>query len=194
MKVSLFLAEGIQLQSGKLVVPGCLSDQVGIVRTFDAAGRLESEEKLMLDSQKVRLSSCCGSSCVDVKAVVLLCDTDSKLLDDPDQRSCLSLLSSDCQSLWQRCHRVRDTGVFDVTAVLQADVNEFFCHPVLLGDNLYNKDRPKVVPPLRDSEGTKDRDKDKQQSTATAGVDSQPTRVSLPAVWVVVQTAGIQSC
>ena len=31
----------------------------------------------------------------------------------------------------------------------QTSPNEFFCHPVLLGDNLYLKDRPKVTPPPR---------------------------------------------
>lgn len=31
----------------------------------------------------------------------------------------------------------------------KVDANEFFCHPVPLGDNLYCKERPKVVPPPR---------------------------------------------
>lgn len=54
MKVSLFLAEGIQQpQSGKLVAPSCLSDQVGLVRTFGDTGKLEREERLQVASQKV---------------------------------------------------------------------------------------------------------------------------------------------
>lgn len=55
VKVSLFLNEGIQLQSGKLVMPSCCNDQVGVVRTFGADGKLESEEKLQVASQKVSL-------------------------------------------------------------------------------------------------------------------------------------------
>eukprot|EP00983_Pelagomonas_calceolata_P085851 1156641-Pelagomonas_calceolata.AAC.4 len=35
---------------------------------------------------------------------------------------------------------------------LQIDPAEFFIHPVPLGTNLYNKARPKVVPPLRKAE------------------------------------------
>lgn len=54
MKVSLFLAEGIQQpSSGKLVAPSCISDQVGLVRSFDDTGRLEHEERLHVNSQKV---------------------------------------------------------------------------------------------------------------------------------------------
>jgi hypothetical protein len=55
VKVSLFLAEGIQQpSSGKLVAPSCLSDQVGLVRSFDDTGKLEREERLQVNSQKVR--------------------------------------------------------------------------------------------------------------------------------------------
>lgn len=36
---------------------------------------------------------------------------------------------------------------------LQVAAQEFFCHPVPLGANLYDKDRPKVVPPSRSVEG-----------------------------------------
>jgi hypothetical protein len=54
VKVSLFLAEGIQQpSSGKLVAPSCLSDQVGLVRSFDDTGKLEREERLQVNSQKV---------------------------------------------------------------------------------------------------------------------------------------------
>jgi hypothetical protein len=52
--VSLFLAEGIQLQSGKLVIASCISSNVGLVRSFGADGSLESEEKLQLANQQVR--------------------------------------------------------------------------------------------------------------------------------------------
>lgn len=52
-RVSLFLAEGIQLQSGKLVMPSCIHNRVGLVRSFAADGSLESEEKLQLASQAV---------------------------------------------------------------------------------------------------------------------------------------------
>jgi hypothetical protein len=54
VKVSLFLAEGIQQpSSGKLVVPSCINDQVGLVRSFDDTGRLEREERVQVNSQKV---------------------------------------------------------------------------------------------------------------------------------------------
>lgn len=52
-RVSLFLAEGIQLQSGKLVIASCINNKVGLVRSFGADGTLESEEKLHLASQQV---------------------------------------------------------------------------------------------------------------------------------------------
>lgn len=55
-RVSLFLAEGIQLQSGKLVMPSCRNDTVGMVRSFAADGTVETEEKLQLASQTVRPS------------------------------------------------------------------------------------------------------------------------------------------
>lgn len=38
--------------------------------------------------------------------------------------------------------------------MLQVNAAEFFCHPVPLGDNLYNKNRPKVVPPARGADST----------------------------------------
>lgn len=53
-------------------------------------------------------------------------------------------------------------------------MNEFFCHPVPLGDNLYNKDRPKVVPPPRDSDGVKDK---LQPATPAVEETSQSGRV-----------------
>ncbi|KAF6259309.1 organic solute transport protein 1-domain-containing protein [Scenedesmus sp. NREL 46B-D3] len=54
VKVSLFLAEGIQQPtSGKLVAPSCISDQVGLVRSYDDTGRLERKEWLQVNSQKV---------------------------------------------------------------------------------------------------------------------------------------------
>lgn len=52
-RVSLFLAEGIQLQSGKLVTASCISSQVGLVRSFGSDGALECEERLQLASQQV---------------------------------------------------------------------------------------------------------------------------------------------
>lgn len=57
-RVSLFLAEGIQLQSGKLVMASCIDDRVGLVRSFGADGKLESEEKLQLASQQVSSQRC----------------------------------------------------------------------------------------------------------------------------------------
>lgn len=56
MKVSLFLSEGIQLQSGKLAVPSCLKDQVGLVRSYGAHGQMEIEERLQLASQKASVA------------------------------------------------------------------------------------------------------------------------------------------
>lgn len=104
VKVSLFLAEGIQQpSSGKLVAPSCISDQVGLVRSFDDTGRLEHEERLHVNSQK-------------------------------------------------------------------ADPNEFFCHPVALGDNLYRKDREKAVPPPRSA------DTDAAKSSAGAQPQQQPAQ------------------
>ncbi|KAI8470611.1 MAG: organic solute transport protein 1-domain-containing protein [Monoraphidium minutum] len=84
VKVSLFLAEGIQEASGRAVLPQPAppAAAVGRVRMFGADGRLQREERAPL-------------------------------------------------------------------AVLQVDPNEFFCHPVPLGDNLYVKDRPRVTPPPR---------------------------------------------
>lgn len=35
------------------------------------------------------------------------------------------------------------------TCLSQTDPREFFIHPCPLGSNLYNKDRMKVVPPVR---------------------------------------------
>lgn len=51
--MSLFLTEGIQLPSGKLVMASCLNDRVGLVRTFNTDGQLEGEERLPLGSQEV---------------------------------------------------------------------------------------------------------------------------------------------
>lgn len=56
VKVSLFLSEGIQLPSGKLVLPSCRRDQVGLVRSFGGSGQLEAEERLSLASQQVSIS------------------------------------------------------------------------------------------------------------------------------------------
>jgi hypothetical protein len=57
--VSLFLAEGIQLQSGKLVIASCISSQVGLVRSLGTDGALECEERLQLASQQVRWCRTC---------------------------------------------------------------------------------------------------------------------------------------
>lgn len=54
---------------------------------------------------------------------------------------------------------------------MQVDRNEFFCHPVPLGDNLYRKDRPKVVPPQRAADMAQQQlqqDKQEQQQKAEA--------------------------
>lgn len=60
--------------------------------------------------------------------------------------------------------------VFAPVCCLQVHPNEFFCHPVPLGDNLYNKDRPKVVPPPRGA----DAQNDKQQSQQAEHHDPAP--------------------
>jgi hypothetical protein len=75
MKVSLFLAEGIQQpSSGKLVAPSCLSDQVGLVRSFDDTGKLEREERLQVNSQKVRRQhAAAGSSSESSRGSDFLC-------------------------------------------------------------------------------------------------------------------------
>eukprot|EP00775_Hariotina_reticulata_P005653 gene5653-5892_t len=110
VKVSLFLNEGIQLQAGKLVVPGCIKDQVGLVRTFGKAGGLEAEERHQLSSQKVH-------------------------------------------------------------------AHEFFCHPVPLGDNLYCKDRPKVVAPVRGADAIQHTDKVTQEPQEKQLQQEQPSSV-----------------
>ena len=58
VKVSLFLAEGIQLGSGRLVIPGCLGDDVGIVRSYRDSGALAHEHKLSLASQTLQEQGC----------------------------------------------------------------------------------------------------------------------------------------
>lgn len=57
VKVSLFLAEGIQRPCGQLVLPSCVRDQVGLLRRFDEAGQLVGEERLQVASQQVRATS-----------------------------------------------------------------------------------------------------------------------------------------
>ncbi|KAF8072801.1 Oscp1 [Scenedesmus sp. PABB004] len=54
VKVSLFLAEGIQLHSARLVAPSCLCARVGAVRLYDAAGRLQAEQRHDVASQQAR--------------------------------------------------------------------------------------------------------------------------------------------
>lgn len=68
--MSLFLSEGIQLQSGKLVMPSCINDQVGVVRTFDADGKQAGEEKLQVASQKVSFVAQAGCAVKDGNVVV----------------------------------------------------------------------------------------------------------------------------
>lgn len=51
--MSLFLAEGIQLQSGKLVMASCRGARVGRVSSYEG-GQLVAEEQLQLASQQVR--------------------------------------------------------------------------------------------------------------------------------------------
>jgi hypothetical protein len=60
---------------------------------------------------------------------------------------------------------------------LQVNPNEFFCHPVPLGDNLYNKERLKVVPPPRgaDAQSDKQQPQDKKEQDTS---NSQSDRVS----------------
>lgn len=65
---------------------------------------------------------------------------------------------------------------------VQVDPNEFFCHPVPLGDNLYSKDRPKVVPPPRAADaGMQDKKEQPEQAAQepVARSDSHGGRVSI---------------
>ncbi len=54
LQVSLFLAEGIQGPGGRMILPGCVANDVGLVRSFDMSGKVEYEERLTLGSQLVR--------------------------------------------------------------------------------------------------------------------------------------------
>lgn len=68
--------------------------------------------------------------------------------------------------------------------VLQVNAAEFFCHPVPLGDNLYNKNRPKVVPPARGADSTTDtqqKQAEQQPQEQSAQGASRPDKVSHPA-------------
>jgi hypothetical protein len=116
--VSLFLAEGIQLHSGKLVMASCLDQRVGLVRSYEA-GRLVAEERLQLASQQV-----CGWG----------------MGGGGGQASAPAVAACRCSAAQACCHNAPSP---------QVPSQEFFCHPVPLGDNLYCKDRPKVVPPAR---------------------------------------------
>lgn len=70
----------------------------------------------------------------------------------------------------------------------QVDKNEFFCHPVLLGDNLYNKDRPKVLPPPRgrDTHAEKAAAPVQQAAELSTHDDGKAGRVSPPTCFHVL--------
>ena len=53
VKVSLFLSEGIQAPNGKLVLPSCIKEGLGKVRTFGPEGKCIRDERLELDCLKV---------------------------------------------------------------------------------------------------------------------------------------------
>lgn len=61
VKVSLFLAEGIQSSSGRLILPSCIENSVGMVRTYDMKGKIESERRLPLQCLQVRTEVSCMS-------------------------------------------------------------------------------------------------------------------------------------
>jgi hypothetical protein len=53
VKVSLFMSEGIQAPNGKLVLPSCVKEGLGRVRTFGPEGKCLKEEQLELACLKV---------------------------------------------------------------------------------------------------------------------------------------------
>ena len=53
VKVSLFLQEGIQSSSGRLILPSSNADRVGTVTLFLPSGAIKHQEKLKLKSQQV---------------------------------------------------------------------------------------------------------------------------------------------
>jgi hypothetical protein len=59
VKVSLFLQEGIQSSSGRLVLPSPIDASVGTVTTYTASGSVGTQVKIKLKSQQVRVSCCC---------------------------------------------------------------------------------------------------------------------------------------
>lgn len=62
---------------------------------------------------------------------------------------------------------------------LQVNPNEFFCHPVPLGDNLYSKDRSKVVPPPRGAGAQGDKQQQAEQQVQNLSTDGNSGRVSV---------------
>jgi hypothetical protein len=160
--VSLFLAEGIQQQSGKLIIASCINDRVGLVRSFAADGSLECEEKLPMASQKVGRRG----------QIWLHGDTCTCVF-----HWCIEQFTTS----HTRSSTVHPKSLATVDLVLQVNPAEFFCHPVPLGDNLYNKNRPKVVPPARGADSTTDtqqKQAEQQPQEQSAPGASQPDKVS----------------
>jgi len=61
---------------------------------------------------------------------------------------------------------------------LQVDEHEFFCHPVPLGDNLYCKERPKVVVPARGADATQHKGKVAQELQEKQSQQEQPSSLN----------------
>lgn len=53
VKVSLFLQEGIQSSSGRLILPSPNGAKVGTVTTFTPSGSVNSQDKIKMKSQQV---------------------------------------------------------------------------------------------------------------------------------------------
>lgn len=58
--MSLFLAEGIQAATGRVVLPGPFAPAVGTVTTYDMSGNVESCEKL--DMPCLQVGACAGGA------------------------------------------------------------------------------------------------------------------------------------
>jgi len=145
VRISLFLTEGIQAPNGSFVLPSCCNNlaasgwasssgggggpavgevALGRVRMFDASGRLECEERHPLAVLQVSYGM---------------------VVQNSRSVEALEAWNAHAFGLLPTYSSTR-SPIPPIHPSMQVDPNEFFCHPVPLGDNLYDKERPKVVP------------------------------------------------
>jgi len=152
------------------VVPGCTKDQVGFVRTFGKAGSVQAEERHQLSSQKVRRATQVLILLMHLEMVVIaaLCGP---------RRSPTTAWSENWK-LSSATTRILCCLVSTACLPLQVDEHEFFCHPVPLGDNLYCKERPKVVVPARGADATQHKGKVAQELQEKQSQQEQPSSLN----------------